>query len=82
MIKQKTLIIIVTSQGSTELNVLERAINKKIDGFLEKIQEEGHTPFSVTVSSKDDVPTIHCFIATIMYRENITRKVITEKKKT
>ena len=86
MIKQKTFIIIVDNSDRPNMpnrrlttNDIEDKVNKRLDGFLEHIQKDGHTPFSVSVSSKDDIPIGHCFVATVMYRENATRKVITEK---
>lgn len=79
MIKQKTFIILKNNNSGSTSDGLESKINEKLDKFLEEIQEKGHAPLSVSVSSKDDVPTQHCFVATIMYRENYIRKVITEK---
>jgi preprotein translocase subunit SecB len=89
MIFQKTLIIIVTPERrrpgvrqAPELTTddLEKKINLRInDELLELQKDDGNIVLGVSVSSKDDIPSQHAFIATIMYRKISTRKVITEK---
>jgi hypothetical protein len=59
-----------------------KLLDEAVSEFLEKLEEEGHTLIRVnTITYGESQGYMDCFRTEIVYRENHTREVITEKTK-
>lgn len=77
MIKHKS--IISSFENLSETNSRQQV---KIDAFLEMLNEEGHTFISIQTISTPETNKNYAGLRTeIIYRDNCTRKVITEKSR-